>query len=343
MGAEPIREGDGYECLLPSIPLPPIIKIDFAILPEFWADFCVKHRIVPFAVLAYENPLGQMKLWGARSILESGIRSGTYRGTDTVIDSTSGNFAEAVAWLLDEIRKQDASFPIKHVKAVAPHSTPRDKIKRLENRGIDVIYADSSLKAMNVARDEAEKHNWWYLQQYWNMANAKGYIPIAQHIMNLRPNLGAMACGVGSGGSCSGIMSALVHAPRAHRQGKAHRVAVVVEAGESVDGVRTEEALEPGTLPWRKCVDDVRFVGEQRSLECSAALWQQQKFGEEWCAGGPSTGFALEGGLLSLRSLAAMGKLDPLRNPAGDVEYAFLAPDKRDPYEKKYKKRAIYF
>jgi len=332
-----------YAKLIPTLELPPILPIDAEVLPGKWGDFCRQHSIRPHAVLAYENKLRQMKVWGAAQILRSGILEGLYRHTDTVIDSTSGNFGEAVAWILTEIRRQDPTFPITSVKAVVPRSTPSAKLDRLASRGIDPVFAEDSLDAMKVAARLAELNGWWYLRQYWNLQNTAGYEPIGEHIARTLPGLGAMACGIGSGGSCSGIMPVL----KKQLVGQSHRlqrVAVVVEVGGFVDGVRTELGLEPGSLPWRRCVEDVRYVGESDSLKFSAALWRQKENGGAWCEGGPSTGFALAGGLLSLVALETMEKLDAFRNAAGDVEFAFLSPDTRAPYEEsKYEKNGIYF
>lgn len=337
-----MSQGDVYQTYIPSISLPPIIEIQTDALPERWAEFCTRHRVRPFAVLAYENPLEQMKVWGASQIIRGGLATNAYVHTDTVIDSTSGNFGEAVAWILQEIRRKDPDFPIKYVMAVVARSTPEAKIERLKARGITPIFAENSIEAMTMARELATKNGWWYLEQYWNPENTVAYHPIARHIAKLRPALGAMACGVGSGGSCSGIMPVL-ETSLGKRMHRLQRVAVVVEVGDTVDGVRTELALEPGSLPWRRCVDDVRYVGQKESLKFSSALWRQKDSGGAWCEGGPSTGFALAGGLLSLVALETMEKLDAFRNEAGDVELAFLAPDKRTPYRKKYEEKGIYF
>jgi cysteine synthase len=336
-------QGYAYAKLIPKLPLPPIIEIDLGVLPGRWPEFCRTHRIRLYSVLAYENPLRQMKVWGASEIIRSGLLSDEYSTTNTVIDSTSGNFGEAVAWLLGEIQRRDQSFPIRYVKAVLPRSTPSAKIRRLTDRGIEVIYANDSLAAMEMARMLAEQHDWWYLQQYWNTANTAGYAPIAHHIAENYPGLGAMACGVGSGGSCSGIMPVLgeVFSNRSHRL---WRVAVVVEPGGSVDGVRTEAGLKPGSLPWRRNVDDVRYIGLPESLRFSAALWRQKAVGGTWCQGGPSTGFALVGGLLALAVLEDMEKLETIRDAeTGYIDFAFLVPDMRDPYEEKYAEHGIEF
>ena len=330
-------------------PMPRIIEVDTRMLPKPWNVFCRQNRIRLFAVLGYENEVENMKLWPAGNMIACGIDRLEYRGKTKIVDSSSGNEVKGLEFVRAEIRRRWPEFPIEKTVAVIPRSTPEAKANALLDDGLELEYAENSLAAMTLAAELAEKNGWWYIRQYWNDDNAGAYPPIARHIAHQLPELGAMGIGVGSGGACSGTMQTLLDeledpALQIRRAGqKLLRVAVVVEDNETVDGVRSEAALEPGSLDWRTPIEDVRFVGAERSLIMSAALWRHEPGSDyEPCYGGISTGFQAEGTLLALRRLAIMRRLGPLRDREGNLQAAFFAHDTRKPYRAKYEERGIF-
>ncbi len=323
-------------------PLPRLIEIDTRLLPEPWGGFCEEYRVRVHAVLGYENPAEHIKIWPACNIVSCGIGRGDHLRTDTIADSSSGNYTLGLVWAVRRVSSVYLDFPIRRVVSVVPRSTPRGKLDLLEAAGVTIEFGEDSLDAMKKAETLAAAHGWWYTRQYWNPDNTKAYDPFGRHIARCVPDLGIFACGVGSGGTCSGVVPALREGLRL--QGSSlHAVAVVVEPGSTVSGVRTERALKPGTLGWRDVVNDVRYVRLEESLVCSAALWRQTSSAFEPCYGGESTGFALVGGLLSTLTLATMRRLEPLRRKDGYVHLGFIAPDRRDPYKENFAKHGMYY
>ncbi|HQT83058.1 MAG TPA: pyridoxal-phosphate dependent enzyme, partial [Candidatus Paceibacterota bacterium] len=290
-----------------------------------------------------------IKVWPAGGIIARGIERGEYLSTDTIVESTSGNFGEGLAWVVERLLVLAPDFPIKRVLAVVPRSLQPGKIARLRaNKRIELEFADNAVHAMKWAEDLARRHGYWYTQQYWNPDNPDSYMDIGTEIARQLPELGILVCGVGSGGTFSGTVLSLKEAfknrARPHRL---HCVAVAVEPYGSVGGVRTEIGLhlggKPG-LPWRMLADDVNYVGLHESLTFSAALWQHAPDDPgKKIIGGESTGFALAGGLLSVLSLKFRGKLDSVRNESGEVVLAFVAPDTYGPYREDYEAAGIVF
>jgi cysteine synthase len=334
-----------------QLPPPRTVPIMLAAVPDHWHGFCTEYNIRPVQITAYENPVENQKVEPACNIFRRGVERGDHIGKKKIIDSSSGNYVFALKWVLDQIRARWKDFPIEAVVAVIPHSTPKEKRQMLEAAGIELEYADNSLAAMDRAADLAERHGYWYTRQYWNLDNTEAWEAFANSIADQIPDLGALSCGVGTGGSCSGIMKVLTER-FAYRllPNRFFRIAVEVEEDEidgvphAVDGVRGRKALRPGTLPWRQIVDTIRIVGEDRSRICSSGLWRQ-----EWyepgsnCIGGYSTGFAFEGLMLGLLEMVEKGLIGELLDRNGILWAAFLAPDTRKPYRTKYARHGIHF
>ena len=330
---------------------PRAVRIDLRAVPDHWQEFCQEFRIQPIQIIAYENEVENQKIWPACGILARGIERGDPVGKKKIIDSSSGNYVKALAWGVAETKRRWPQFSIEGVVAVIPRATPKEKRFDLEAAGIELYDADSSLAAMERANELALTHGFWYTRQYWNLDNTRSWAPFAESVAQQLPHLSALAIGVGTGGSCSGIIPVVAKrfATRPAPQ-RFLRIAVEVEEDEvdgmpnAVDGVRGRKALRPGTLPWRTCVDSIRMVSEDRSRICSSGLWRQEWYEPRAnCIGGYSTGFAFEGLMLGLLEQAEMGALDDLRNADGVIEAAFLSADTRKPYRSKYAKHGIHF
>lgn len=338
------------------LPPPRMVPIVLGAVPDHWHGFCTEYNIQPIQVTAYENPVENQKVEPACGIFMRGIERGDHLGKKKIIDSSSGNFVFALKWVLDQIRARWPEFSIEGVVAVVPYSTPKEKREMLEAAGIELEYADNSLAAMARAAELAEKHGYWYTRQYWNIDNTESWGTFAHSIADQIPDLGAIACGVGTGGSFSGIAKVLTERflglENVIRNSPARifRIAIEVEEDEvdgipnAVDGVRGRKALRPGTLPWREYADSIRIVAEDRSRICSSGLWRQDWYepGSN-CIGGYSTGFAFEGLMLGLLEVVEKGLIGELLNTQGILKAAYLAPDTRKPYRTKYARHGIHF
>lgn len=335
-----------------SRPAPRIVEVDPGVLPEPWRGLCARNRIRLFAVIGYENEARNIKIWPASNIIARGIERGNHlEANGAMVESSSGNFVFAEAAVLEQVLQRWSDFPVRKVIAVVNKSLQPRKLELLRANKfmeVDVVEADSAATAMLRAEELARTRGYWYTRQYWNADNSDSYEPFAAGIVHQLPELGIWAAGVGSGGTFAGTVPVMREAFRARANPqRLHCVAVAVEPGGSVGGVRTEIGLmldgTPG-LPWRKFNDDTSYVGLPMSLKMSAALWQQSPDDpEKRVIGGESTGFALAGGLLSVLDLEAKEQLGALRGENGDIQMAFVAPDTREPYREDYAAIGITF
>lgn len=327
--------------------LPRIVEVDPRVLPEPWKGICLRNRIRPHAVILYENEGLSAKVWPASEIFARGIERGEDQKSDTAAESTSGNMGIGEAVVIEQLLERNPNFPVKRLVCGVAKGLQPEKIARLEaHKCIELIKAADSAAAMTLVQTLAREKGWWYTRQYWNEDNMAAYARPAHELVHQMPQLGLFAAGVGSGGAFGGYMKVLSEAfkNRTAPQ-KLYAVAVVVEPGQSVGGVRTEIGLMlDGTLglPWGKYNDVRSYVGLEWSCKVSAALWEQSPGDPaKRIIGGESTGFALVGGLLQISELVNKGRLDALRDEAGDIQMAFLAADTRGPYAEDYAKYGI--
>jgi cysteine synthase len=322
--------------------LPRIVCVDPRALPPNWRKFFAEKQIRLNVVILYENDAGNGKRWPAEEILTQGVARGDHGIADTALDSSSGNYAVGLAVAVKRKNEIDPNFPIKRVVMVVTRSIPPGKEALLRAHRIELIYADDPVHAMVVAEAVAKERGYWYTCQYRNKDNPRGYARVADYIAEKHPWLGMVGGGVGSGGWCSGIYPKLTERFK-DRETAFVRVAVVVEDGQKVGGVRDEKSLEPGSLDWRTPIDDVRFIAEDPSYKFSAALWGQENPSSKGiCLGGPSTGFAAEGVALAARRLSIMHRLNELRHD-GWVDILIPSLDTREPYRTEYANRGIYW
>lgn len=315
---------------------PRIVAVSDEVLPPQWARRFDKDRVRLYIATLYDNDAKNGKLYPAYCILGQGIARGDHKGATAAIDSTSGNYGVGLEVARRYYKSQDPAFPIKKVVMVVARSLPKGKRDRLTEAGIELVDAADSIDAMRVAKMVAEERGYWYTKQYWNTDNSDGWRPVAENIADQVPDIGVVAWGVGSGGGCSGVMPVFMERFK-DRDFPLWRVAVVVEEGEKIGGVRDESALEPGSLAWRgDNIDEARFVTERQSNLFCSALWRQDLHV------GPSTGFAAEGACLAMRSLSLMHKLDRYRAPDGYVHILVPSLDTRTPYRAEFEKAGIY-
>ena len=315
---------------------PRMVEVDINVLTPRWTRFCRDNNVKLHMIVLSENRAGTGKLWPASSIAVRGVSRGEHSGAEVAIDSTSGGYALAWAVVISEYRRIDPTFPIKHFVAVIPRATPAEKRQMLEEAGVELVDAPDSQSAMKLASQIAEERGYWYTKQYWNPDNSAGYYGVAHWAADHLPDTGLVAWGVGSGGGCSGVMPVFKERFTGRSFGL-RRVAVVVEDGERVGGVRDAFGLKPGSLEWRAPnVDGVRFVGEDVSYLFSSAIWRQGEFV------GPSTGFAAEGAMLAARELELLRLLDEVRAPDEYVHMLIPSLDDRRPYRSEYEGKGIY-
>ena len=327
-----------------EIARPEVVKVPLEVLTPEWRAFCEREKVQPHIVIMYKNFTGTGKIWAVNGIFGHALTRGDHGNATEQQDSTSGNLGNSAALYVRRSRLRSSAYPITRSYAVVPKSLPEGKKARMRADGAEVIeIAGNSIEAILFAEKDAAEHGRWYSHQYQNIDNASGFLIPAQTIAEALPYLGLMACGIGSAGTCTGIMTYLTAAFEGRADIAFHRAAVIVENGEHVGGVTSEETLYTRTQPWWEVVDDTRIVGEDRSYKLSSALW---RLGDDTMESdaypvGPSTGFALEGALLAARDLSSRHLLDAHRAPDGFAHIAAPAMDMRMRYKLEYEQKGV--
>jgi cysteine synthase len=310
-----------------------ITEVDTHVLPAEWAERFTKHKVKLHYIDLTRNPAGNGKFWPAREILKRAIEQ--YPDAVALVDSTSGNYGKALAVALELYRKEHLECRLRIIMAV-PKGLLEGKRKLLLDCGIELLEAKDSLDTMKVAREYAKENGFVYTGQYWNPANSDGWNPVSDFIANTT-EVGVIAWGVGSGGGASNVLRVLKERFEERSFGL-WGVAVAVEDGSAVGGVRGEKQLEPGTLPWWRFADEVRFVNAEKSREFTSSLWKQKGVYV-----GTSTGFAVQGACFAIRNLVMLRRLNRYRAADGFVHVLVPSLDLCWPYREEYERMGIPF
>lgn len=173
-----------------------------------------KHRLL--AKCEFENPTGSQKDRVYLSIIEHLEREDVLRPGMTLIDFSSGNGGMALARL--------GKLKGYNIKIVIPSQVSPEKIRGIEDYGGEIILvksdvklgymdAEDLLKARLKAGKIAQDNGYYFLDQANNPLNRRGCMKIGEEIVAYcKKNsieLSAFVCGIGTGGTISGVAEIL--------------------------------------------------------------------------------------------------------------------------------------
>ncbi len=170
-------------------------------LKNFKSEYDCKGEI--FAKLEYFNPAGSVKDRVALNMIEAAEKDGSLKKGGTVIEATSGNTGIGLA----------AICTAKGYKSiiVMPETMSVERRKLIASFGAEVVLTEGA-KGMNGAIEKAEQinretENSIIAGQFYNKANPEAhYKTTAPEIWNdLNGNIDALVCGIGSGGTITGV------------------------------------------------------------------------------------------------------------------------------------------
>lgn len=156
-----------------------------------------------FAKLEYFNPAGSVKDRVALNMIEAAEQNGSLKAGGTIIEPTSGNTGIGIA----------AICAAKGYKAVIvmPETMSIERRKLIASYGAEVVLTEGE-KGMSGSIAKAEElnreiDNSIIAGQFYNPANPEvHYKTTAPEIWNdLNGNVDAVVCGIGSGGTITGI------------------------------------------------------------------------------------------------------------------------------------------
>ena len=157
-----------------------------------------------FIKLESFNLAGSIKDRVALKILEQLIEEQKINKDSTVIEVTSGNTGIAIAMVC----------AIKHLKCIIimQDNVNTEKVKILKAYGAKVILTPSKLGmkyAIDYAKRLENENGYIYLNQFENINNVLAHKQTANEICNEFSNLDYLVCGIGTGGSITGISKIL--------------------------------------------------------------------------------------------------------------------------------------
>lgn len=156
-----------------------------------------------FAKLEYFNPAGSVKDRVALNMIETAEQDGSLKAGGTIIEPTSGNTGIGIA----------AICAAKGYKAVIvmPETMSIERRKLIASYGAEVVLTDGK-RGMSASIEKAEElnreiENSIIAGQFYNPANPEAhYKTTAPEIYSdLGGKIDAVVCGIGSGGTVSGI------------------------------------------------------------------------------------------------------------------------------------------
>lgn len=159
-----------------------------------------------FAKLEYQNPGGSIKDRIGLSMIEAAEKEGKIKPSATIIEATAGNTGLALALV--------AAQKGYRMLLVLPDKMSQEKVAHLKALGAEVIMTRSDVAkghpeyyqdmAERIAR---ETENAYYINQFANPANPRAHeMGTAPEIWEqMDHELDAVVCGVGTGGTLTGI------------------------------------------------------------------------------------------------------------------------------------------
>ncbi len=151
------------------------------------------------------NPGGSIKDRIAVSMIAAAEQSGALRPGMTIIEATAGNTGLGLALVA-----ASKGYPL---KIVMPDKMSAEKVNNLKAMGAEVIRTRSDVQKghpeyyQDMAARLAQENGYFYVNQFANPANvAAHYEGTGPEIwQQMQGNIDAFVCGVGSGGTLSGI------------------------------------------------------------------------------------------------------------------------------------------
>jgi threonine dehydratase len=273
------------------------------------------------------NPTGAFKVRPALNAVLADFEQARAKG---VVTSSSGNFAQAVAWAAREFGLS--------AQIVMMRSASEYKRRRTEELGAEVVLCDDSYASRWETTHRIEQETGRLLLHPYDAVNTiAGDGTIGLELLEQLTGDFTVLCPVSGGGLISGIASAVktqrpgcrVYGVQPEQNPSMHRSLQVGEPTEIVPGRSMADALtvaKPGTLTFQlvqATVEDMLLVSEESIARAVKYLWETEKLvgepggavGVAACLDGPPSGkgplvLILSGGNLSAKSSGEMALAD---------------------------------
>lgn len=153
-----------------------------------------------YAKLEKQNPIGSIKDRAVYQMLNDYMAEGKLKKGDTVIEPTSGNTGIALAALANYFELQAI--------IVMPYSSSLQRRELIKAYGGELILVNGGMKECEEKAKELSQmiKRSIILGQFENQSNEKThYLYTSKEIEKELPNIDVIICGIGTGGTISGI------------------------------------------------------------------------------------------------------------------------------------------
>ena len=190
-----------------------------------------------FAKLEGWNPTGSVKDRIVREMLLAAARASRLRPGDTVIEASTGNTGIALAMIGRALGYE--------VRIVMPENVFPEIPRTLAVYGASVEWVPAGQgvrRAIEVARGQADREGWFFLDQFCNRHNARAhYETTGPEILEELPQVDVFVAGLGTGGTLMGVGRRLKEAHPATQV-----IAVEPHPGNQLQGLKS---LADGFIP----------------------------------------------------------------------------------------------
>jgi len=234
-----------------------------------------------YAKLEYQNPFGSLKDRAAFWILKAAIQRGQVVTGSTIIESSSGNFALALAYL-------SRLLGLTFIPVIDPNITEsyESQLRRLCDTVVKVDTRDDTggflkTRLNKVQQLLSELPESFWTNQYGNPDNtAAHYHLTGAEICRALPTLDCVFIGVSSGGTISGLSK------RIKEHNPATRIIAVDAEGSIIFGGPPKKRYIPGigssivpALVQEAIIDEVIMIPEHESATaCKELLYRHGLF-----------------------------------------------------------------
>ncbi|MDD4783090.1 MAG: cysteine synthase A [Syntrophaceticus sp.] len=229
-----------------------------------------------FVKLEFFNPAGSIKDRVALQMVETAEKEGRLKPGGVIVEPTSGNTGIGLAMV--------AASRGYRLILVMPETMSVERQKLISGLGADLVLTpgDEGMSgAVNRAEEMIEEHPDYFLpQQFENPANSEAHrLTTAQEILEqMGDDLAAFVCGVGTGGTLTGVGSVL------KEKKPAVKIIAVEPAGSPVlsggkAGVHNIQGIGAGFIPAvldQSLIDQVITVEDDKAIETAKTMMKKE-------------------------------------------------------------------
>lgn len=248
----------------------------------------IKYKNI-YLKLEYLNSSGSIKDRPAKWMIEGLEKDGLLKPGDVIVEPTSGNTGISLAMI--------GAVKGYKVVLVMPESMSLERRQVISAYGAEIVLTDAA-EGMAGSIKEAERlvkeQGYVMPSQFTNYYNVISHIEsTAIEIVNDFEKLDVLVCGIGTGGTISGLSKALKEKfPNLKVVGVEPEESPVISKGEK--GAHGIQGIGAGFIP---SILDLSLVDEVRTVSSFDAIMQTKATAKEGLLLGISSGAAIKAGL----------------------------------------------